>query len=190
MANTNTTNILGVDVTNIYVSTAASINPEISPQQFALGQMIQAQNGGEFVFVQASTSISGNDFLAITLAFQANSITTTNAQESATPGLTIGVAPATTVGILAGQWFWAQTRGKNVVGNLGAASSTGVTLYTTAVAGVLASVTGSNSSIALGGVICVASNSSLTATPGTVVMSWPRVVQQSSAGALFNQPNP
>ena len=115
--NQNTTNVLGVDVAAIYVSTAASINPELSPQQFALGQMITAQNGGEFVFVQASTSITGNDFVAITLAFQANSITSTNAQ---TAGMTIGVAPATTVGVLAGQWFWAQTRGKSVLANLGA----------------------------------------------------------------------
>ena len=188
--NQNTTNILGVDVAAIYVSTGQSINPELSPQQFALGQMIQAQNGGEFVFVQASTSISGNDFVAITLGFQANSITTTNAQETATPGFTIGVAPATTVGVLAGQWFWAQTRGKAVTANLGAASTTGVILYTTAVAGVLSSVTGSSSSTAVAGVVCVASNSSLAASAGTVVMSWPRVVQQSSSGGLFNQPNP
>lgn len=185
MPNTNTTNVLGVDVTSVYVSTAQSINPELSPQQFALGQMISAQNGGEFVFVQASASITGNDFVAITLAFQANSMTSTNAQ---TAGMTIGVAPTTTVGVLAGQFFWAQTRGKAVVANLGSASATGVILYTTAVAGVLSSVTGSNSSIAIGGVICVASNSSLTATAGTVVMSWPRVVQLSTT--LFNLDNP
>lgn len=180
-----TSNKEGVDVTVIYTVTA-STTPETPAPPFSLGDIVQGPFGAEWVFVQASTSISPNDFVAIKGSYQANSLSNTTV--AATGGVSIGVAPgATTAGggtspsMLAGTYFWAQIRGSQVAGNAVAASTTSnVSLFTTAVAGVVASVTGS-SGISLGGIVMTLS---ATANPQTFMLTWPRAVVTTGLGTV------
>lgn len=182
----NTLPIEGVDVNQVY-AVSASVTPETPAPPFLIGTEVIGTNGSQFVFVQASTSISANDFVAITGANEANSLTNTNV--AATGGVRIGVAPGapvvTSVGIAAGSYFWAQMNGSQIKGNGVAATSTSnVQMYTSAVAGVVSSITGS-SGVALGGVVVTAS---ATANPQTFELTWPRVVIMNSVAGGVNNP--
>ena len=64
----------GRDVTQQY-NVSASVTPETPAPPFQIGLPCFANNGAEFVFVQASTSISLGDFVTITNSMQANSLT-------------------------------------------------------------------------------------------------------------------
>jgi len=163
---------MGADFNQIY-AVSASVTPETPAPPFQLGMVLLGQNGAKYLFVQASTSISANDFVAITSLNQANSLTNTNVVAST--GVRIGVAPGapvvTSTGIAAATYFWAEVEGVIVSGNAVAATTTSnVQLYTSAVAGVVSSVTGS-SGVALGGVIMTAS---FTANPQTFQLTFPR----------------
>lgn len=180
----------GIDLNNVYV-VSASLTPETPAPPFALGTEVIGLNGAQYLFVQASASISANDFVAITGANQANSLTNTNAV--AAGGVRIGVAPGapvvTSTGIAAASYFWAALNGSALSANGVAASTTSnVQLYTTAVAGAVASVTGS-SGVALGGVIMTAS---ATANPQTFELTWPRLVAiySSTSGTGTGGNNP
>lgn len=172
--NYTTDSAVGVDFNQVY-TVSASATPETPAPPFLIGTTLIGFFGAEYIFVQASTSISANDFIAITGANQANSLTNTNVE--ATGGVRIGVAPGapvvTSTGIAAQAYFWAALNGSQLAANGVAASTTSnVQLYTTAVAGVVSSVTGS-SGVPLGGVILTAS---ATANPQTFELSWPRLV--------------
>jgi len=172
--NFTTDSAVGVDFNQVY-TVSASVTPETPAPPFLLGTTLTGFFGAEYIFVQASTSISANDFLAITGANQANSLTNTNV--AASGGVRIGVAPGapvvTSTGIAAQSYFWAALNGATLPGNAIAASTTSnVELYTTAVAGVVSSVTGS-SGVQLGGIIMTLS---ATANPQTFLLTWPRVV--------------
>lgn len=170
---------MGADFNQVYL-VSASLTPDVPAPPFNLGMVLLGMNGAKYLFVQASTSISANDFVAISAANLANSLTNTNVV--ATGGVRIGVAPGgpvvTSLGIAPLTYFWAEVEGVQVPGNGVAASSTSnVQLYTSAVAGVLSSVTGS-SGVALGGVVMTASAS---VNPQTYQLTWAR-----QSGGDFN----
>jgi hypothetical protein len=164
----------GVDLGAVYTNTA-SLTPETPSPPFAIGEEVIGNNGSQWIFCQASTSITANDWVAITGAGQANSMTSTNI--AASGGVRIGVSPVTA---LAGNYFWAAINSTKMTAQLGAASNQGVLLYATAVAGVVSSV--STSGPAILGIVVVTSNSSLAASAGTVTMTWPRLGQPSLLG--------
>ena len=116
---------MGADFNQVY-TVSASVTPETPAPPFNLGMVLLGQNGAKYLFVQASTSISANDFVAITAANQANSLTTTNL--TSTGGVRIGVAPGspvvTSLGIAAASYFWAAVEGVAVPGNAVAATTT------------------------------------------------------------------
>ncbi len=178
----------GVDLNQTY-TVSASLTPETPAPPFLIGTETVGSNGSQYLFVQASTSVSANDFVAITGANQANSLTNTNI--AATGGVRLGIAPGspvvTSLGIAAGTYFWAALNGSQLNGNGVAASTTSnVQLYSSAVAGAISSVTGS-SGVPLGGVVLTAS---ATANPQVFDMTWPRVVVTTSLANAAGGNNP
>lgn len=170
----------GIDVTQQY-NVSASITPETPAPPFQPGMPCFSNNGGEFVFVQASTSISLGDFVAITNAYQANSLTSTNIVASNVNRL--GMASATLKGsvtyIPAGGYFWAQVRGAQAAGNansITAATGTPVQLFTSSTAGAVSSVT--TGGYGLAGIVCISS------VEPYFDLSWPRItlVYSSTTG--------
>lgn len=179
----NTMPLEGIDVNNTY-TVSASLTPETPAPPFLVGTETIGVNGAQYVFVQASTSISANDWVAITGSHTANSLTSVNIVSSL--GGRIGVAPGspvvTSTGISAGTYFWAQLNGTGVSANAIAASTASATqLYTSLTAGILASVTSTSSQI-VAGVIMTAS---ATANPQTFALSWPRISVYSTAGGVL-----
>lgn len=173
-----TLNNVGVDPT-VYYAVSASTTPETPAPPFITGTRAFGSDGSEFVFVQASTSISLTDFVTINNGttgggnYMANSATATNVTSSLMVGLGSAglVVKGTVTFIPAGAYFWALTKGQNVPattsgGTNGLATNTsGVILFTSATAGILTSATGTNP--ALAGIICV--NSLTVSIPTSVV---------------------
>lgn len=177
-----TVNNLGVDPTQ-YNAVSASVTPETPAPPFLVGTRAFGSDGSEFVYVQASTSISLTDFVLIgsslssaAFPYQTNSITSTNVLSSLAIGIgSTGLVLKGSVSYIpAGAFFWAMTRGQYIpattsggTGGL-AANLGGVALYTTATAGVLSSVSTSSSLAAsLAGIICI--NSLTVSIPSSVV---------------------
>lgn len=185
------TPIGGVDTTLTYalsVTVANPTAPEFPGAPFAVGTEITTSNGGQYVFVQASTACNASDFVAILASsFAANQLTNTNI---ATAGVRIGVAP--NAAVAAGAFFWAALNGANIVGGARTTAVTNVQLFTsgtTSEAGLLTSVTTSASLAgAIGGIVCIASVTVTTTLPvtATYALSWPRVVllYSSAVGSI------
>ena len=172
-----TLNNVGVDVTQ-YVKVSASETPDTPAPQFLPGTRAFGSDGSEYLFVQASGSVSLTDFVLINAGtnlspYMANSITTTNVTSSIAVGLgSTGLIVAGSVTFIpAGAYFWACTKGQYIPAttSVGLASNTkGVALFTTATAGVLSSVTTSQSlAAAFQGIVCV--NSLTVSIPASIV---------------------
>ncbi len=181
---------VGCDPT-VYYAVSASVTPEYPAPPFLTGTRAFGSDGTEFVFVQASTSISLTDFVVLNVAasggtavgYMANSVTTTNIQSSLAVGLaSTGIVLRQSVTYVpAGAYFWALTKGQYIPATTsggativqgagtGLASNTkGCILTTSSVAGVLTSVTTSASlQAAILGIICV--NSLTVSIPTSVV---------------------
>lgn len=180
---------IGVDPTQYYTNlttAGASINPELPAPPFYAGQQAIGTDGSQFIFVQASTSISLTDFVAINVGqqaapYQANSVNTTNIWSSLIVGVgsTGLVVKQSVTNIPAGAFFWACTKGQflpattsgGVLAGAPASSSGagGVPLFvalTGVGTGILTSVT-TTLSPALAGIVCV--NSLTVSIPASVV---------------------
>lgn len=164
-----TMNMVGVDPT-LYYTWTASTTPETPAPPFLVGTQAFGSDGSEFVFVQASTSISLTDFVVVnqgtqTVPYTANSISNTTVISSLAVGLasTGLVLKQSVTFIPAGAYFWALRRGQNVPATTSGGSANpmatntgGVVLFTSATAGVITSVTTSSSlAAALVGIICI-----------------------------------
>jgi len=180
-----TVNNLGVDPTLYYTQLAtagASVIPEYPSPPFLPGMQAFGSDGSQFIFVQASTSISLTDFVILQTSgtaqsiYQANSVTTTNVTSS----LVVGIASTGLVikqslsFIPAGAFFWACTRGQYLPattsgGTTGMATNNGgVQLFTTSTAGAILSQTLSQSlNTAIVGIICI--NSLTVSIPSSLV---------------------
>lgn len=145
-----TLNMLGVDPTLYYTNLATaggSVTPEYPAPPYIAGTRAFGSDGSEFIFVQASTSISLTDFIVINAAqavapYQANSITTTNAQGSLCVEIaSTGLVLKQSVSFIPAQaFFWACVKGQflpaTTSGNQTFATGAGGSaLYTTATAG-------------------------------------------------------
>jgi hypothetical protein len=130
----------GVDLNNPQtISTTA--NPEIPAPRAALGTRVQGNNNSEWVFVQASTTVSQNSLVAIDVNFAANPLTTTLASSLVyTYGICqIGTMQATNC--QPNDYFWALLRASGgATINVSATAARGVQLYVaTAQAGAVTS---------------------------------------------------
>jgi hypothetical protein len=203
---------MGVDPTSYYPVTTtagASINPEYPGPPVAVGTKAFGTDGSEFVFVQASTSISLTDFVVINAGaaaapFQANSINTTNVWSSLYVGIagTGLVLKQSVTFIPAGAFFWAQTRGTFMPATNSGGFATGlsaplastgaqvplyVALSAVATAGALCSTTTSLSP-AFAGIICI--NSITISIAGSIVPPAGTLTSGVTVGPVVNLNNP
>lgn len=169
-----TLNNVGIDPTTFY-NVSASVTPETPSPPFALGTRAFGNDGSEFIFVYASTTINPGDFVLINAGtpstpYLASSLTTTNVASS----LAIGVGSAGLVSrqsityVPTGAYFWALMRGSYVPAQASGATLTtntsGIQLYTTATAGAISSTTGG---VPLYGIVTI--NSITVSIPTSVV---------------------
>lgn len=178
-----TQNNVGVDPTIYYTNVAtagASVTPEYPAPPFAPGMKAFGSDNSEFIFVQASTSISLTDFVAIMAGttaapYQAASVNTVNVWNSALAGIgaTGLILKQSVTFIPAGAFFWACTRGQFipatnsgiVMGALPAGAGNEVALYcalTGVGVGILTSVS-TTLSPGIAGIVCI---NSLTLSTG------------------------
>jgi hypothetical protein len=165
-----TLNMLGIDPTIYYANVATaggSVTPEYPAPPFVPGTLAFGSDGTQFIFVQASTSVSLTDFVLITAGtspnpFLANSITTANAGvAAAASAANMAVASAGLVlkqsvsYIPANAMFWACTKGDFIPATTsanfgGLVSGAQVVLYTTTSPGQMSTTASiiSSSSIA------------------------------------------
>lgn len=98
---------LGIDLNNVVASVSLGSNPfpmDQSPQVMKLGQRLQGDNGSEWLFVQASTTVTQNNVVVIDVNFKANNITSA----LVTSGLySYGVAAFVTTLANTNEFFWA-----------------------------------------------------------------------------------
>lgn len=185
----------GVDVSVVY-TVSASLTPETPAPPFQPGDVTYGQYGSEYVFVQATTSITFYDFVCITGLNAAASMTTTTL--GATAGVRIGLAPPnTTTGgsangsILAGTYFWAAVNGSRLLGVTSTTAVAGVQLFSSATAGFASTITGTLF-YGLGG-IALQLTYSVTGTQSSsqlayFTLSWPRVIQvMDSANGSYSK---
>lgn len=105
------------------------IDEATTDKKFAVGTVVRLSDGGEAVYVSATSTISQFNAVVIDVANGAVPVTTTNSANSKR----IGFAQTS----IASGWFgWVQTSG-NVKVSLAANCDDNVPLYTTATAGVL-----------------------------------------------------
>jgi predicted RecA/RadA family phage recombinase len=144
--------------------------------------MVHGNQGSEFIFVQASTSITLGDFVVVTNNFFANSMTTTNIASTLGADIAqVGAILAQSVTFIpAGAFFWAALRGHNLPGNANDAVVAGapVQLFTSATAGIVTSTSGG---VGLAGIEVISSVTPL------FKLTWPRAsVSNSLAAPLSN----
>lgn len=180
-----TLNMEGVDPTLYYTNLATaggSVTPEYPAPPFLVGTQAFGSDGSQFMFVQASTSISLTDFVVIAggstagyPGYLANSVTTTNVAASTAAYLgSSGLVLKQSVSFIpAGAYFWALTRGQFVPATtsgtfLTASAGNTTGLYTSAnnTSGTLTSTITSTGG-AFAGIIVV--NSLTVSIPASVV---------------------
>jgi hypothetical protein len=193
-----TLNGLGMDPSIYYLNSATaggSVTPEYPAPPFLAGMQAIGTDGSQFVFVQASTSISLTDIVAINSGtgaanpYMANSVSTTNIFASNLVGLAAtGLVTKQSVSFIpAGAFFWAQTRGQfipatNSGGVLAGPVSAGIGPVSLFVAltgvgvGIITSVT-TTLSPGIAGIVCVNSltsgiSASVIPPMGTLSSIW------------------
>lgn len=177
-----TLNMIGIDPTIYYTNLATaggSITPEYPSPPFVAGTRAFGSDGSEFIFVQASTSITFTDFVVINCGqaaapFQANSATSTNAASSLAIelGSTALLASASVTNFIPAQaFFWAATKGNflpaSTSGNTLALGGKNTTIYTTGTAGQLTTTYAATTQVAFGGITVV--NSITITIQGSIV---------------------
>jgi len=210
-----TLSMVGIDPTLYYTNLAtagASVIPEYPAPPFVPGTLAFGSDNSQFIFVQASTSISLTDFVVVNMGtpgggtYMANSVTSTNVTSTNVALASTGIVLRQSVSFIpAGAMFWACTKGEFLpasTSSVDGLSTNGglVILYTTATAGVLTSIVStasSSGSVGFAGFTVISSSSvSIAAsvvppvgtlsngfTVGPVVsMHNPRVVVNISGG--------
>lgn len=168
---------IGIDPT-VYYAVSASATPETPAPPFAVGTQASGTDGTQLVFVQASTTINPTDFVVLKSStndapYQAVGCTTTTVASSLAVGIaSTGLVVAQSVSYIpAGAYFWAVTKGQYIPATTSAglaSNAGGVALFTTATAGVISSVTTSQSlNYRLQGMICI--NSLTVSIPNSIV---------------------
>jgi hypothetical protein len=121
-----TDNTEGSDFTKIQ-SISVTTAPEYPGPQANIGDIASGNNGSEWLFVQASSTVTANNLVAIDCNFAANNLT---ASLAASLKYNVGIAQFSATSAQAGDYFWAMLRstGGAVVNNVTAGAS-GVALY-------------------------------------------------------------
>lgn len=129
-----TSNTSGVDVLATYA--AEDDFPYNPPPPFELGQLIEATDNGEWVFVKASEPIAAGNVCFIDLNFNATRLTSANGPF----GRKLGIAP---VAVNSGESFWMQVNGYCLAITASAAGTASAQTFSTATAGAITTVSAS-----------------------------------------------
>ena len=161
------------------------VNPRVGTQPIAgtdatqnhpLGTVVQANDPtfgeGDFIYVQASNSITAFDAIAIKANYKAAPLTLTNSQTA----VEVGFAQ-TAVGTK-GDYAWALKNGRPVI-RLAAACEPSVKLYATATGGVLDDAT--TSSLIAGLYATTSATNTAVATGTTCVSRFPVLIRNPVA---------
>lgn len=162
--------VLGVDLNNVFTpsaTTGASDGYDNPPH--GAGDLVFGNDGSEWEYVKAATTINQYDCVAIDNAGNASQITKALAD---TYSYMIGFAQ---IAIASGSYGWVCRRGGNIQVNVLTGTSANAPLYTTATAGALSSTSTSQDLIT--GVVVTTANSSGSTTNEPAIASWPRILQ-------------
>lgn len=126
---------------NIQSPIGAKLDRSDSTPTFAVGTKGVLPDGGEAVYISASSAIAVNDAVGIDENFAAAPLTKAMADD----GFNFGVCAD--VGIGSGEYGWARTRGSNFSVKVLASCAADVPLYTSATAGSLDDASSSQTKI-------------------------------------------
>jgi hypothetical protein len=102
--------------------------PEIPTARIGLGEIVHGNNGSRWLFVQASSTVTANNLVAIDVNFAANNLTSVLA---ASLKYTIGIAEFQATVANTGDYFWAclEARGGAAVNVINGQALSGTQLY-------------------------------------------------------------
>jgi len=167
--NFSTENTEGIDVLQTYdISTST---PEYPAPPFEVGQMVMGNDGSQWIFCLASTTVAAYYAVGIDSSFNANPLTSTMAAS----GLSVGWSQ---VAVDGGDYFWAGLQGRGSFSIAVAAScAAGAALYTTTTAGVLDDSATATQTL-IEGVVIVTTQASTTGLAGTpAIATYPRAAE-------------
>lgn len=125
-----TSNTLGVNVHDTYAPENDAAFPLTYDPPFAVGQVVEGTDDGQWVFCTAGGPLVAGDVLQLSPVFAATQVSTANGLI----GQTVGVAP---VNVTSGHSFWAQTKGFAPVINIANGVAANAVLGTSATPGRL-----------------------------------------------------
>lgn len=144
----------------------------VSGKSFTPGRRMTDRNGAEWVYVQASASLTIYDAVAIKADYKAKQLTLDGAKAA----VEVGFAQ---VAFEVGSYGWVQVTGHPLI-NLAADCDKELALYATATGGVLDDAT---TSAMIQGVVCTTSVTGAT-TAATCVAQFPTIARAVTLGAV------
>ena len=145
---------------NVTYTINTTTNPEVPGPNFLLGERVEGINGSEWLWVQASATISQNNLVAISNTFKATVLSSALAVSNQ---YTIGVAEFQVTAAATSDFFWALLKANGGVAvNAVASTSTGSILFISN--SPLGSITSSVTSNALVGIAPVSATIATSAS--------------------------
>lgn len=168
----------GVDLNNPQTISTTS-NPDYPAPSAKLGDRVQGNNGSEWIFVQASTTVTANNIIAIDNTFKANTATLAAV---ASNNFSLGVAEFQASAAQPSDFFWALLKANGGVAvNVSPSVGRGVPVYLQANTG---QITSSASTNRLNNVMVVASIGTSASGPAEVsIFSYIQPSQNFSSSA-------
>jgi Zn-dependent M16 (insulinase) family peptidase len=164
-----TDNTEGSDFTKLQTISVTTA-PEYPGAQAMLGDIASGNNGSQWIFVQASTTVTTNNLVAIDCNFAANNLT---ASLAASLKYNVGIAQFSATLANPGDYFWAMLRsvGGAVVNNVTAGAS-GVALYVSSqqAGAVVSTIAATSTATAAGATNALLKNINSTLTGATATV--------------------
>ncbi len=170
----NTTPLEGINTSLTYTAydQTAAISSTNSPDNpgppHTIGTTTESVNGGEFMFIKASSAIAQYDFVGILTTFNAASISTSTTS-------TVPIVAVAQVAIASGAYGWVCLRGGAISGNVLLSAAAGAALYATTVPGYLDDAAFSSLQPKIDGVVCTTSRGTTNGSTA-VLLSYPTIV--------------
>lgn len=156
---------IGFEGANLGVAlTVSTSTPEYPGVPVTLGQKVIGTDGSEYLFVQIASGKASTvgDFMIVTNhatgVWTVDQLTSTTGKTKLGSRLGIAMATGTTL-----QYIWIQTSGYNAAANITTGVVANVALHSSATAGRIGSASVGGTSIAVSGVVALATSASNTA---------------------------
>lgn len=168
-----TTPLEGIDFAAVYTG-SVSLTPEYPAPPFALGTIAEGTDGTIFMYVKSNGTINQFDFVYIDHNY--NAYQAVNGTPSG-DGFA-DIIGCSQVAAVATNSLWVALKGNaGLQGNMAAATTQGVQLFTSATAGQLASTSNSSTSPTVSALIngVVVQTTTTVSGPANVTLVWPDV---------------